>query len=101
MASSFSDIIQGETPTLVDIYADWCGPCKTMSPILEDLKVKMGNKAKILKVNIDKNLSLAKSYKIQGVPTLLLFQNGNLLWRQSGVIPARDLEKIIHQYTKK
>jgi len=97
MPQSFSEIINSNTPTLVDFYADWCGPCKTMAPILEDLKQKIGDSAKVIKIDVDKNQKVSAKYKIQSIPTLLLFKEGNIIWRQSGVVPGHMLEKLIKE----
>jgi thioredoxin 1 len=99
MSNKFSDIINSETPVLVDFSAEWCGPCKMMKPILEELKNRMGDQVKIIKIDVDQNPQLSAKYAIQGVPTLMVFKNGELKWRQSGVRSAVDLEKIIHSNT--
>lgn len=96
--NSFFKKINSDQLTLVDFFATWCGPCKTMAPLLNDLKHKVGDDASILKVDVDSNPAIAQQYKIQGVPTLILFKNGQPLWRQSGVVPVHQLEQLIRQY---
>lgn len=95
--SSFSELIKGDKPVLVDFFATWCGPCKMMSPILEDVTKKVGPKAHVLKVDVDKNPQAAAHYGVQGVPTLILFKKGKIIWRQSGVVSANQLVNIIQQ----
>lgn len=94
----FADIIKSEKPILVDFFATWCGPCKMMHPILEDLHSKVGDKARIIKIDIDKNEDLAALYRVQSVPTLMIFQNNELKWRASGVHSASDLEKKLAEF---
>jgi thioredoxin 1 len=94
---SFGDIIKGDIPVLVDFHAEWCGPCKMMKPVLEELRQMMGDKIRILKIDVDKNPKLSASLNISGVPTLVLYKQGQLLWRQSGVVPAKQLQSIVTQ----
>jgi thioredoxin 1 len=97
--SKFMQLINSSTPVLVDFYADWCGPCKMMMPILKELASKIGGKANIIKVDVDKNPYAAAQYQVQGVPTLILFKNGDIKWRQAGVVAAPQLEQIIRNFT--
>jgi thioredoxin 1 len=92
---SFSEIIQGSKPVLVDFSAEWCGPCKMMPPILKEVKDKLGERVTILKMDIDRNPAVASAYQIQSVPTLIVFQDGQIKWRQSGVMRAEQLKAVL------
>lgn len=99
--SEFFDIVSNDKPTLVDFYATWCGPCKMQAPILEQLKDKIGDKASIVKIDIDRNPDLASRYRVQSVPTLIIFKNGEPVWRTSGVQHLEFLESVIHEHIPK
>jgi len=93
--ASFSDLVNSEKPTLVDFSAEWCGPCKMAAPILAELKSQLGDGIKIITIDIDKNPKAASVYRVQSVPTFLLFKRGNVVWRQSGVVPTENLKRAI------
>ena len=86
-------------PVLVDFYADWCGPCKAMSPIIQQVAGENAGKVKVIKIDVDKNQAVAQQFRVQGIPTLILFQGGKVVWRQSGVVPAQQLNQVLRQYT--
>lgn len=94
---TFQELIQQDKPVLVDFFAEWCGPCKMQAPILEDLKERVGSSASILKIDVDKNQNVASQYQVRGVPTLIIFKNGEIKWRQSGVFSANELERLIKE----
>lgn len=95
MSNSFENIIKSEKPVLIDFFATWCGPCKTLSPILKQVKDSLGERITILKIDVDKNQELSSKYQVRGVPTMILFQNGKQLWRQSGVLTKDEIIKNI------
>lgn len=95
---TFQEIINQDKPVLVDFFAEWCGPCKMMAPVLQKVKSSVGDAATIIKIDVDKNPQVAATHHVQGVPTLMLFKEGKLLWRQSGVVPPNELEKVIRNH---
>lgn len=95
MSNSFENIIQSEKPILIDFFATWCGPCKMLAPILKEVKDSLGERITILKIDVDKNQGLSTKYQVRGVPTMILFQNGKQLWRQSGVLTKEEIIKNI------
>tara|TARA_R110000868_G_scaffold340595_1_gene601275 strand:+ start:495 stop:794 length:300 start_codon:yes stop_codon:yes gene_type:complete len=95
MKSSFDKIIDSNTPVLIDFFADWCGPCKMLAPILKQVKEELGDKIKVVKIDVDKNQNLASKYQVKGVPTMMLFKNGKQVWRQSGVLQKNDILQVI------
>ena len=96
--SSFSTLINSDKPVLIDFFAEWCGPCKTMSPILKETKSKLGDRITIIKIDIDKNPEAAASYQVRSVPTLMIFKNGEVLWKEAGVKEKADLVTLLGKY---
>jgi thioredoxin 1 len=99
MKSSFKNILDSETPVLIDFSADWCGPCKMLAPILKQVKEELGDRIKIVKIDVDKNPVLAEKYQVRGVPTMILFKMGKQLWRQSGVLQKNDIVSVINSHS--
>jgi len=99
--STFSEVINSGKPVLVDFYAEWCGPCKMMPPILKELKGILQDAITILKIDVDRNPQVAQAFQIQGVPTLIIFKNGEIKWRQSGVVNASQLRQVLEPLTDK
>jgi thioredoxin 1 len=97
--STFQEIIQSDKPVLVDFFATWCGPCQMLAPILKEVKDQLGDRVSIIKIDVDKNQALAAQYQVRGVPTMMLFQNGQQLWRQSGVLSKEQIASVILQKT--
>lgn len=98
--ASFSELIKSETPTLLDFYAEWCGPCKMMKPVLEELKSSMGDRVRIIQIDVDKNQKLAELFQIRGVPTFAIFKNGELKWMQPGMQQLQQLRSLIQQFSQ-
>ncbi len=96
--SEFTDVVKGVKPTLVDFFATWCGPCKMQGPVLEQVKNKFGDSVNVIKVDVDKNPQLSQEYRVQSVPTLILFKNGEVVWRASGLHQAVQLEEVLNKH---
>lgn len=97
--ASFSELIKSETPTLLDFHAEWCGPCKMMKPVLEQLKSDLGDRVKVIQIDIDRNQKLAEMFQIRGVPTFAIFKSGELKWMQAGMQPLHQLKNLVEQFS--
>jgi thioredoxin 1 len=95
--TKFQELIQGEKPVLVDFFATWCGPCTMLAPILKEVKEDLGDSVSVIKIDVDKNQEIAAHFQVKGVPTMMLFQNGKMLWRQSGVVSKNEIVSIVKQ----
>jgi thioredoxin 1 len=93
--ASFSDIVNGDIPVVIDFYADWCGPCKMMPPILKEVKNELGDQVKVIKINVDTNQALAAKYQVRSIPTIMVFKKGNPVWRQAGVAQAKVIKQAV------
>lgn len=98
---TFQEMIQSDKPVLVDFFAEWCGPCKTMAPVLNEVKAGVGDAASIIKIDVDKSPQTASFFQVQGVPTFILFKNGKAVWRTSGVVPKQQLIEVIKNFACK
>lgn len=98
MKDNLAESVGGKTPVLIDFYADWCGPCITLEPILEEVQKELGDKFKLLRIDVDKNKALAVGFKVKSVPTLFLYKDGEQVWRQSGLVSKRELMEVIHRF---
>ena len=96
--NKFQELINDDKPLLVDFFAEWCAPCKVQAPVLKEVKDKLGDRVRIIKIDVDKNPGVAQQFQVQGVPTLILFKQGQIKWRQSGVVPVNILIQTLHQY---
>lgn len=99
MKKNFQELINSEQPVLVDFYADWCGPCQAMTPVISEIAQNYGQKIKIIKVNVDKNPVAAQTYGISGIPAFIMFKNGEVIWRHNGMIPGFELKKVLDKFS--